>query len=231
MRGPRAIALRRGGLPRSRRSRRRVIRGQILKPDGGPAAGAHVLSIGQRKAQLPISAMPRSQRANPKPYPETLADTHADSAGRFEVVADFDPDLYLHEEGFAVNLLVASPDAGLLAPRIGDDATEVTIQLPPQVTIRGRLLTPSGTPAAGVRVALRMILDGETDGMGVDWGLPDDLVPNYWPRPRTTDADGRFTIEGVPEGTFAQIELPASGFCRRRGHRERRDPGRDQEGD
>ncbi len=190
-----------------------MIRGQVLKPDGGPAAGAHVLSIGSRKDQLPISALPRSQRANPKRYDETLADTHADATGRFEIAADFDPDLYLHEEGFAVNLLIAFPGAGLLAPRIGDDATEVTLRLPPQVTIRGRLLTPSGTPAAGVRVALQTIFDGETDGMGVDADLPDDLIPSYWPRPRTTDADGRFTIEGVPEGTFAQIELQHPEFA------------------
>ncbi len=202
-----------GPAPSKPAAPRRVIRGQVLKPDGSPAAGTRVFSFGQRKAQLPISALPRSQRADPKPYLETLAESSTDAAGRFEVVADFDPNQYVHEEGFALNLLVAFPGAGLLVPRIKDDATEVTLRLPPQVTIRGRLLTPSGTPAAGVRVALQTILDGETDGMGVEADLPDDLVPNYWPRPRTTDADGRFTIEGVPEGTFAQIELQHPEFA------------------
>src|SRR5207248_5192731 len=29
--------------------------------------------------------------------------------------------------------------------------------------------------------------------------------PPYWPRPRTTDADGRFTLEGVPQGAYATL--------------------------
>jgi hypothetical protein len=49
--------------------------------------------------------------------------------------------------------------------------------------------------------------DGDSEGMGVASDLPDDGFPSYWPRPRTTDADGRFTIEGVPEGTYAQLEF------------------------
>jgi beta-lactamase regulating signal transducer with metallopeptidase domain len=188
-------------------AKRRVVRGMVLEPGGQPAAGAHVVWRGQRKAQLPISAMPRGQRANPRPYGETLAETRTDAAGRFEIAADFDPDQYEHEDGFAAYLVIAFPGAGLLVPRIRDDTTEVTLRLPPQVMIHGRLLTPSGAPAAGVRVALETIFDYETMQMEADARLPDDLIPSYWPRPRTTGADGRFTFEGVPEGMFAQIKL------------------------
>jgi hypothetical protein len=76
------------------------------------------------------------------------------------------------------------------------------------VTIRGRLLTPAGTPATGVRVALQLFFDDPmTNVLGADTTLPDEQFPPYWPRPRTTDADGRFTLEGVPEGTYANLEF------------------------
>ncbi len=188
-------------------AKRRVIRGRVLKPDGSPAAGARVLWLGERKAGLPITALPRGQRAKMRPQAETLADASTDAEGRFEVAADFDPDRYFHEDGFGVNLVVTFPGVGLHSARIKDDATEVTFRLAPQVPIRGRLLTPTGAPAAGVRVALENFYDGDTEGMGVDASLTDDLLPRYWPGPRTTDADGRFTLEGVPEGTVAQIEF------------------------
>ncbi len=36
---------------------------------------------------------------------------------------------------------------------------------------------------------------------------PDDQIPDYWPKPQTTDADGRFTMGGVPKGSFASLIL------------------------
>jgi beta-lactamase regulating signal transducer with metallopeptidase domain len=188
-------------------AKRRVIRGQVLKPDGSPAAGARVLWVGEPKAQLPISALPKGQRARMRLRAETLADTSTDAEGRFEVAAEFDPDRYDHEDGFAAHLVVAFPGVGLLSRRFKDDATEVMLRLAPQVPIRGRLLTPGGAPAAGVRVVLENFNDGESEGLGFASDLPDDGLPSYWLRPRTTDADGRFTFEGVPEGTYAQLEF------------------------
>ena len=179
----------------------------VLEPGGKPAAGAHVLWLGIRKAQLPFTALPKGQRARLRPQAETLADATTDAEGRFEVAAEFDPELYVHLDGLDVNLVVTFPGVGLLSSRIKGDADEVTLRLAPQVPIRGRLLTPSGVPAAGVRVVLDNFYDGESEGMGFDSRLPDDQIPAYWPRPRTTDADGRFTLEGVPEGTYAQLEF------------------------
>jgi hypothetical protein len=71
------------------------------------------------------------------------------------------------------------------------------------------LLTPSGQPAAGVRVAL----DGfqnplKPEGMYVGLQQKDDAAfPPYWPRSRTTGADGRFTLEGVPQGGYATLSF------------------------
>ena len=75
----------------------------------------------------------------------------------------------------------------------------VTIQLPAEKLIRGRLLTPAGQPAQGVRVVLSGFYnEKEHTGMFIGLQKDDDKLPPYWPRPRLTDADGRFTFEGVP---------------------------------
>ncbi len=110
--------------------------------------------------------------------------------------------------GSGVNLVVTFPGVGLLSSRIKDDANEVTLRLAPQVPIRGRLLTPSGVPGGGRAGRAREL---PTTGRARGWvstrDFPTTGFPAYWPRPRTTDADGRFTIEGVPEGTYAQLEF------------------------
>ena len=163
-----------------------------------------------RKAQLPIVAMPQgsaspAEASRPRPWPRRSTDAE----GRFEVAADFDPERYLPRGRIRGEPGRRVPRRGpALAARIKDDATEVTLRLAPQVPIRGRLLTPGGMPAPGVRVTLEGFHDGQiSEGMGVGSTPTDDEIPSYWPRPRTTDADGRFTIEGVPEGTYAQLDF------------------------
>ena len=62
--------------------------------------------------------------------------------------------------------------------------------------------------ATGVRVALNGFFnDLEHTGRYVGLQKADDKLPAYWPRSRRTDADGRFTFEGVPRGTYANLSF------------------------
>ena len=187
---------------------RRTIRGTVLGPDGQPVAGATVLWIAHRRPTLPDVAMPKDHQARRSTRTDVLGETRTDAKGAFALAADFPPDRYVHQEGFEGNFLVKAPGLGMVAPFLKSGATEVTLRMAPEVVIRGRLLTPSGLPATDVRVTLRDFFNDEmTDGMGVDATWADVETPAYWPKPRTTGADGRFTLEGMPEGTYAVIEL------------------------
>ena len=117
-----------------------------------------------------LGAPQGSASQDPRPQAETLAEATTDAEGRFEVAADFDPDRYVHEDGFGREPGRHVPRVGLLSSRIKDDATEVTLRLAPQVPIRGRLLTPSGMPAAGVRVVLQNFLRRGERGDGCRLG-------------------------------------------------------------
>ncbi|HZW34241.1 MAG TPA: carboxypeptidase regulatory-like domain-containing protein, partial [Isosphaeraceae bacterium] len=187
---------------------RRTIHGNVLGPDGQPVAGATVLWIVHRRPTLPNVAMPKDHQARRSTRSEVLGETTTDAKGAFALAADFHPGRYFHQEGLEGNLLVKAPGLGMAAPFLKAGTTDLTLRLAPEVVIRGRLLAPSGLPAAGVRVALRDFIDAEmTDGMGVDTTLADAEIPAYWPRPRMTDAEGRFTLDGMPLGVYAELEF------------------------
>ncbi len=188
--------------------KRRAVRGTVLGPGNKPIAGATVLWIAHRRPALPDVAMPKDHQAARSARVDVLDATRADAKGSFALAADFDPDRYVRHDGFDGNLLVKAPGMGMRAPLVKVGVTDVTLRLSPEVLIRGRLLAPGGIPASGARVTLQNFFNAEmTDGMGIDAATTDDLLPSYWPKPATTDADGRFTLEGMPEGAYATLDF------------------------
>ncbi len=189
-------------------TKRRSVGGTVVGPDGKSIAGATVFWLSYPKAALLPLAVPKDQKAQPSTDADVLGETRTDANGRFSLAADFDPDRYNHQDGSNVVLLVRAPGMGMLAHFVEAGANGVVLRLAPEVVIRGRLLTPSGMPAAGVRVTLDNFFNDEMiEGMGVGMTPTDDLIPRYWPKPRTTDADGRFTLEGIPQGTYVHLEF------------------------
>jgi 5-hydroxyisourate hydrolase-like protein (transthyretin family)/protocatechuate 3,4-dioxygenase beta subunit len=189
-------------------TKRRSISGTVVGTDGKSIAGATVFWLSYPKAVLHPLAIPKDQKAKPPTGADVLGETRTDANGRFSLTADFDPDRYNHRDGSNVVLLVKAPAMGMLAHVVEAGATDVALRLAPEVLIRGRLLTPSGAPAAGVRVTLHDFFNDEmTEGMAVGTTSTDDLVPRYWPKPRSTDADGRFTFDGLPQGTYANLDF------------------------
>ncbi|MFI5461021.1 MAG: M56 family metallopeptidase, partial [Isosphaerales bacterium] len=187
----------------------RTIRGTVLGPDGKPFSGATVFWVGQRKPPVSFVAMPKDVGHSRLNKTDVIARAVSDSNGRFSLSADVDPDRYVRYNGWVINLLARAPRAGMVSEAVNADVTEVTLKLAPEVVIRGRLLTPSGMPAAGARVTLTGFTGFPEDkpraGMHLGLTQTDDEIPPYWPQPRKTDADGRFTFEGVPSGAYAAL--------------------------
>ena len=104
--------------------------------------------------------------------------------------------------------IVTAPGFGICPRTVRETLAESTVKitLAPEVLIHGRLLTPAGAPAVGVRVLLNGFQnDAKRNLEGIYAGLAqtDEELPVYWPRPRKTDSEGRFTIEGVPQEAYA----------------------------
>ncbi len=178
-----------------------TVRGQVLGPDGKPAREANVIWVGTRKPPVPYVALPRDDDRTRNPHVETLARAQTDDQGKFELEASFGRDDLIRFNGIESKLVVTAPGAGMVSKELAKNQalTDVTISLPPEKLIHGRLLTPAGQPAKGVRVVLSGFYnESEHTGMFIGLQEDDDKLPPYWPKPRLSDADGRFTLEGVP---------------------------------
>jgi 5-hydroxyisourate hydrolase-like protein (transthyretin family) len=184
---------------------RRVIVGKVLGPDGKPGAGTSVFWIGRRNL-VPNVPLPRDQDCRWAVRTEILARAETDADGAFSLSADYDPDRFQIQKGGDVSVLAKAPGAGMCVHAITADVAEITLRLAPEVVIHGRLLTPVGLPAADVRVTLDGWRDDETGGrLYVGMTPTDEEIPSCWFRPRKTDADGRFTLEGLPQGAYASL--------------------------
>ncbi len=185
---------------------RHTIRGTVLGPDGKPATNATVFWIGQRKPPLPYVALPKDQESSRSRQPEILARAEADAKGAFSLSALYDPEQYQRYDGWDVTLLAQAPGAGMLSHPVKADVGDITLRLAPEEVIHGRLLTPGGMPAADVRVTVNGFHNDRTqEGMFVGLTPTDEEILACWLQPRRTDADGRFTLEGVPQGTYASL--------------------------
>ena len=185
-----------------------TVRGQVLGPDGKPAREATVIWVGTRKPPVPYVALPKDDDRSRNPPIATLARGQTDVQGRFDLTASFGREDLIRFNGIESKLVVIAPGAGMSSKELDKNQgmMDITLHLPAETVIRGRLLTPAGQPAKGVRVTLvGFYSESERTGMYVGLQAEDDKLPAYWPRPRQTDADGRFTLEGVPRGTSANV--------------------------
>lgn len=184
-----------------------TVTGVVLAPDGSPARGARVVWIGSPKPSLAFTARPKGEEGDTWAE-RTLAQARTDDQGRFRLEAAFDP-----QSQYQSLVFVAAPGAGLFARQYKPEMSEVSLRLSTEVPIEGRLLAPSGMPAAGVRVTLRSFFDStnpdeaHTNGLYVGRGRRDTEPPDFWPAPQTTGADGRFTIHGLPQGGTGSLDF------------------------
>jgi 5-hydroxyisourate hydrolase-like protein (transthyretin family) len=186
----------------------RTIRGTVTSQAGEPVANATVYWYAYPKPRLSYAVeppiMPRGHVRKPAEREELVARLATDAAGRFESSAELDPGRYYPGSW----LVVLAKGAGLLTRYVKPGQAEVSLKLQPEVVIEGRLLTPGGTPAPGVRVSL-MSLYGPSSAEVEFLGLTesDGELPAYWPQPQTTAAAGRFTLPSVPASSYARLTM------------------------
>jgi hypothetical protein len=192
-----------------------VLRGQVLSPDGKPAAAAEIYWL-----QL----KPTGEQSPPELWWEKRAVTDYD--GHFQwTLEETDarigpanrPPLIAFKPGFGVDGLEIGRD---------DAAHELTLRLTENCPIRGRLTNTEGQPVKGAKIVVGSVespTDDSLDRLLERWkrtpqlarGTPErvaNLYQRFSPLIVETDSEGRFTISGVGSECMASLNITAAGY-------------------
>jgi RNA polymerase sigma factor (sigma-70 family) len=188
------------------------IAGRILGPDGKPVPGAK-LFVPRLKTVEPTS---------PKDIDVEAAGA-ADADGKFAVTIRppgprMRPYVIAHADGFGVDWYEFGE---------GRPPAELTLRLPRDVPIRGRVVNTEGKPVAGVSVTAGSIYvpaDENLDAYLAGWlrSLRDTLATPkkrlYIPLSEitgaaTTDRDGRFTLRGAGAERIVHVQFSGGGVA------------------
>ena len=176
-------------------SRRMTVTGRMLDLAGKPAAGVPVDIIGRPRAPE-VGADVRTS-----PY-DLLGQGATDDDGRFRIDASRTSTASLYE----LYALAAGRGTSVSWTALNADSEQPTadIRLQAEQVIRGRLVDVSGQPTAGVEVHIQFYSHGrgESDSIGLPWAGPLEGI-QAWPKPVTTDALGRFVLNGIGRGFVA----------------------------
>jgi RNA polymerase sigma factor (sigma-70 family) len=167
-----------------------TIAGRVRDAGGKPVAGAE------------LTVVARGWNFAVKEY-RVLGKGKTDQDGRFRLTTPRFPS----GEGF---LLAGKPGYGLSQQSLNPEAErqEITLRLPREQILRGRLLDLQAQPAAGVQVAVMWI--GARDDAGL-YAPSGGLAP--WPKPALSDAQGRFTIAGLPQKKEVWLQVQSERFA------------------
>lgn len=141
----------------------------------------------------------------------TLALAKSDEKGSFQLTIPRLASSVFYE----AYILAASEGYGLALKRLGLDLEQpdLTIQMPEEQIIRGRIIEPDGYPAADAKVCVTWIRQSSiNESDGVQYRTPPADLP-IWPGPLTTDKEGRFTIRGVGHGQNVSVQLRDERFA------------------
>jgi hypothetical protein len=197
-----------------------VVAGRVVGSDGKPVAGCEVavLTSSYRRSVKPDGAWPLGWHPGLAPANRVTAAGKTDSEGRFRLTGD---GYSAVRPTLGAALIASAPGHGLAAVRLDHvlPRQEVTVTLPPERIVRGRLVDARGKPASGaeVRVHVPSFKRGQP-GYGANPDMSSSLdailgnvacyeapVGPFWPRPVVTGSEGRFVIRGLAPGT-ATIE-------------------------
>jgi RNA polymerase sigma factor (sigma-70 family) len=224
---PRAPTETRPAEPAAPAKKEMTVSGRVLDADGKPVPGARVAVIG-------LAERPYRGRIGYREY-ETLGSGEADKEGHFRLdcVAES------ATRGPIRQVIASAPGHGLgwcSLPR-DTEKGDVTVKLPPERVIRGRLIDLQGQAAEKVKlhVAEVAVVPG-AGGSTSRAGRPGDTSatregtapPAYygfptppgrlepWPAAITTDAEGHFVLRGLGEGMAITLLVTDKRFARQR---------------
>ena len=199
---------------------RMFVVGRVLDPQGKPVPGATIMVHARNLTPgRPSIHFPSSAKLVP------LGDARADGSGRFRI--DTPRTSSSHHEDFGAVAIAPGYGAGWVALDPDDDQPAAEISLRPEQVIHGRLFDVQGRPVPDVRVSVRWI-DSELPlararaGLqnrsvlrrdGVSYWARDAHDYPAWPRPTTTDSEGRFTVRGVGQNLHAALTVHHPRFA------------------
>ena len=185
-----------------------IITGQVVDAAGKAIAGAQVAVVGRSRNLSADSLMSDELKL--------LGLAKADGEGRFQLsTPKLSSAAYYEAHAVAV-----ADGCNLGWQSIGLDVgrPQATITLAKEQTIHGRLVDAKGSPAAGAKVYVASFgkpLPGDFDGIQC-WTPPSQLP--FWPKPMTTDRDGRFTLRGVDRSQILHLQVRDDRFALDRVH-------------
>lgn len=180
----------------------KVVSGRVTDDQGKPLSGVHVAVIG-RLIQ-----------------PARGGDFDSSSAVLTEGTTDKDGKYRLSLKGVsskthAYVMLIARKKGLALAWQQRDldtPSAEAPLKLVAEEPIRVKLLDVTGKPAAGVRLAIRAVIqrsDNRFNTQGVGYSN-DQKLPDAWLPPVTSDDEGRLVLHGIPAGHGVYLEVEES---------------------
>jgi len=188
------------------RSARMTVAGRVLDPEGKPVHGAVVDVVARPRAPLTGASVELSASA-------LLGQGQSDGDGRYRL----DASRTASNRVFEVFALAAAPGYGLGWAALNPDADQpgADIRLLPEQPVCVRLVDVTGTPAKLVEVRVQSIGRPSDNGLfdGVTlWANPPHGM-RTWPRPVTTDDQGRTTVPGIGRGLRVFLTVRDSRFA------------------
>jgi protocatechuate 3,4-dioxygenase beta subunit len=186
-------------VPRKRESSETItVTGQVLDPNGKPLTATRVTVLAGIKCLLRSGGLSKERKV--------LAEAETNREGRFGLMVPRTSSL----QNWEVDLVASHAGYGLAWQSFDADAAQptITVRLPPERILRGRLIDLRGQPVAGAKLKITRVNKGSAS-IALDNSRHMEFV---WPKPIVTDKNGQFLIHGIGESAVANL-LAEHGHC------------------
>ncbi len=180
--------------------------GRVVDAAGRPVAGATVfIREWAIKRTMGMPAHESEKLWRGEEIADILAQNTTDENGRFRFQnVDAPPFRHISVAGkgyYPWDLVAMAPGHGVAWTQLtrANQQSEISLRLPVEETLRGRLVEPGGKPIAGARIKVFGVYPlGHLDARAEDEPVHLDLTWSSIPLVTSSGADGAFTLRGLP---------------------------------